>query len=167
MKYLSLCLALGAALTLTACATTPSKPKTFDQLGQFSAYPLNAQTFRISFQADPNMSYGAAEEITLVKSAQTTVQKGFRFFKVLNDPSNQSQKPPRQAVVYPSAPSFYPYGYGAYEYRDEGRSAQAPYELGVQWVAESDWWIQGGMRGHFKISTDGSDARVFYGLKRI
>ena len=35
MKYLSLCLALGAALTLTACATTPSKPKTFDQLGQF------------------------------------------------------------------------------------------------------------------------------------
>ncbi|MEB3864181.1 MULTISPECIES: CC0125/CC1285 family lipoprotein [Acinetobacter] len=112
MKYLSLCLALGTALTLTACATMPSKPRTFDQLGQFSAYPLNAQTFRISFQADPNMSYGAAEEITLVKSAQTTVQKGFRFFKVQNDPSNQSQKPPRQAVVYPSAPSFYPYGYG-------------------------------------------------------
>ncbi|PIL53216.1 hypothetical protein B4Q10_06010, partial [Acinetobacter baumannii] len=108
MKYLSLCLALGTAITLSACSTVPSKPKTFDQLGQFSAYPLNAQTFRISFQADPNMSYGAAEEITLVKSAQTTVQKGFRFFKVLNDPSNQSQKPPRQAVVYPSAPSFYP-----------------------------------------------------------
>ncbi|ENU78791.1 hypothetical protein F976_00156 [Acinetobacter baumannii NIPH 1734] len=93
MKYLSLCLALGTAITLSACSTVPSKPKTFDQLGQFSAYPLNAQTFRISFQADPNMSYGAAEEITLVKSAQTTVQKGFRFFKVLNDPSNQSQKP--------------------------------------------------------------------------
>lgn len=113
MKYLSLCLALGTAITLSACSTIPSKPKTFDQLGQFSAYPLNAQTFRISFQADSNMSYGAAEEITLVKSAQTTVQKGFRFFKVLNDPSNQSQKPPRQAVVYPSAPSFYPYGYYA------------------------------------------------------
>ena len=74
MKYLSLCLALGTALTLTACATTPSKPRTFDQLGQFSAYPLNAQTFRISFQADPNMSYGRAEEITLVKAAQTTIQ---------------------------------------------------------------------------------------------
>ena len=53
--------------------------KTFDQLGQFSAYPLNAQTFRISFQANPNMSYGAAEEITLVKSAQTTVQKVSAF----------------------------------------------------------------------------------------
>lgn len=81
MKYLSLCLALGTAITLSACSTVPSKPKTFDQLGQFSAYPLNAQTFRISFQANPNMSYGAAEEITLVKSAQTTVQKGFRFLK--------------------------------------------------------------------------------------
>jgi len=41
MKYLSLCLALGTAITLSACSTVPSKPKTFDQLGQFSAYPLN------------------------------------------------------------------------------------------------------------------------------
>ena len=73
------CLALGTAITLSACSTVPSKPKTFDQLYQFSAYPLNAQTFRISFQADPNMSYGAAEEITLVKSAQTTVQKVSAF----------------------------------------------------------------------------------------
>lgn len=29
---------------------------------------------------------------------------------MLDDPSNRSQQPPRQAVVYP-APSFYPYGY--------------------------------------------------------
>ena len=27
MKYLSLCLALGTALTLSACSTIPSKPK--------------------------------------------------------------------------------------------------------------------------------------------
>ena len=80
MKYLSLCLALGTAITLSACSTVPSKPKLSISF-KFSAYPLNAQTFRISFQADPNMSYGAAEEITLVKSAQTTVQKGFRFLK--------------------------------------------------------------------------------------
>ena len=96
------CLALGTAITLSACSTVPSKPKLSISFSQFSAYPLNAQTFRISFQADPNMSYGATEEITLVKSAQTTVQK-VSAFKVLNDPSNQSQKPPRQAVVYPSA----------------------------------------------------------------
>ncbi len=35
MKYLSLCLALGTALTLTACATTPSKPKPLINLASF------------------------------------------------------------------------------------------------------------------------------------
>lgn len=38
------------------------------------------------------MSFGTAEEITLLKAAQTTVQNGFQFFRVLNDqvivPSN-------------------------------------------------------------------------------
>lgn len=88
---------------------TPSKPLTFDQLGQFSNTPLNAQSYRISFQARPNMSFGTAEEITLVKAAQTTLQNGFRYFKVLNDPSNVNQ-PPRKAVVYPT-PMYAPYGY--------------------------------------------------------
>ena len=110
MKKLMFAAALSAGAILSGCATAPSKPLTFDQLGQFSATPLNAQTFRISFNASPNMSYGTAEEITLVKAAQATVQKGFQFFKVLDDPSNRSQQPPRQAVVYPS-PSPYPYGY--------------------------------------------------------
>ncbi|WP_130803910.1 CC0125/CC1285 family lipoprotein [Acinetobacter ihumii] len=111
MKHLSLSLALMTALVMTGCATTPKKPRTFDQLGQFATYALNNQTYRISFKADPNMSYGTAEEITLVKSAQATLQNGFRFFKVIDDPSNQTQKPPRQAVVYSSSPSYYPYGY--------------------------------------------------------
>lgn len=110
MKNLLLATAVVASLTLAGCATTPSKPLTFDQLGQFSNTPLNAQTFRIGFKTSPNMSYGTAEEITLVKAAQTTVQKGFLFFKVFDDPSNRSQQPPRQAVVYPSPPP-YPYGY--------------------------------------------------------
>ncbi|MGE8540975.1 MAG: CC0125/CC1285 family lipoprotein [Acinetobacter sp.] len=111
MKQLLLGAALGLSLALAGCATTPSKPLTFDQLGKFESIPLNAQTFRISFRASPNMSFGTAEEITLVKAAQATVQNGFQFFKVLDDPSNRTQQPPRQAVVYP-APSPYPYGYG-------------------------------------------------------
>ncbi|MDM1248922.1 MULTISPECIES: hypothetical protein [Acinetobacter] len=109
MKNLWMCLSIVATLTMTGCATTPSKPLTFDQLGQFSTLPLNAHTFRISFQTR-NMSYGTAEEITLLKSAQTTVQNGFQFFKVLDDPSNRTQQPPRKAVVYPT-PNYYPYGY--------------------------------------------------------
>lgn len=110
MKKTLVGLTMVAILTMTGCATTPSKPRTFDQLGQFSTLPLNAHTFRISFQTR-NMSYGTAEEITLLKSAQTTVQNGFQFFKVLNDPSNRSQQPPRKAVVYPTPNYYYPYGY--------------------------------------------------------
>lgn len=111
MKKPALCIAFAMAMTLSACSTLPSKPRTFDQLGQFTSYPLNTHSFRIGFKTSSDMSYGTAEEITLVKAAQTTVKQGFRYFKVLNDPSNQTQRPPRQAVVYPApAPMFYPYG---------------------------------------------------------
>ena len=60
MKNTLLGLGIVAALSLTGCATTPSKPLTFDQLGQYSTTPLNANTYRISFQARPNMSFGTA-----------------------------------------------------------------------------------------------------------
>lgn len=110
MKNTLLGLGLVVALGLSGCATTPSKPLTFDQLGRYNTTPLNATTYRISFQARPNMSFATAEEITLLKAAQTTVQNGFQFFRVLDDPSNRTQQPPRQAIVYP-APSFYPSAY--------------------------------------------------------
>ena len=99
------------AVALTGCATTPSQPRTFDQLGQFSTTPLNSETYRVSFQGHSNMSFGTAEEITLLKAAQTTILNGFQFFKVMDDPSNRTQQPPRQAVVYPT-PMMSPFGYG-------------------------------------------------------
>ena len=64
MKALLIYTPLLVALTFTGCATVPSKPKTFDQLGQFTAYPLNNKTYRIGFQADNNLSYGTAEEMS-------------------------------------------------------------------------------------------------------
>ncbi|WP_347455388.1 CC0125/CC1285 family lipoprotein [Acinetobacter thermotolerans] len=110
MNKTIIALALAGSALLSGCATTPSKPLTFDQLGQYTTMPLNAQTYRISFKARPNMSFGTAEEITLVKAAQTTVQNGFQFFRVKDDPSNLTHQPPREAIVYPS-PRPYPYGY--------------------------------------------------------
>ena len=101
---------LAASLTIAGCASAPKQPLTFDQLGQFAAYPLNSQSYRISFQARPNLSYATAEEITLVKAAQTTLNQGFSHFKVLDDPSNRAQQAPRQAVVYSSS-HYYPYGF--------------------------------------------------------
>lgn len=112
MKKSIIGLSIVAALALSGCATTPSKPRTFDQLGQFSSTPLNSQTYRIGFQGSSNMSFGMAEEITLLKSAQTTVLNGFQFFKVMDDPSNRNQQPPRQAVIYSAPMHPYSYGYG-------------------------------------------------------
>lgn len=110
MKTVLKCTPLLVALAFTGCATIPQQPKTFDQLGQFTAYPLNSKTYRIGFQAGQNLSYGTAEEITLLKAAQTTLKNGYRYFTVVDDPSNARNKAPRQTVIYPS-PSYYPYGY--------------------------------------------------------
>ena len=111
MKKTMIGMAIVIAIALSGCTTTLSKPRTFDQLGSFTTTPLNNKTFRVGYQGSPNMGFGTAEEITLVKSAQTTVLNGFQYFKVLNDPSNRNQQRPRQAVVYP-APMYPYYGYG-------------------------------------------------------
>ncbi|KAA8732388.1 hypothetical protein F4V57_09975 [Acinetobacter qingfengensis] len=108
MNNIVISLLLCSTVVFTGCATT-QQPKTFDQLGHYQIIPLNDSTARISFKADNNRSYGSAEEITLLKSAQITVQQGFDFFKVLNDPSNQlNQQQPRRVVVYPNRP-LHPY----------------------------------------------------------
>lgn len=111
MKKILISLTLVTMLTLSGCATTLSKPRTFDQLGQYTTTPLNDHSYRVSFQGSSNMSFGTAEEITLLKSAQVTLLNGFSYFKVQDDPSNRSQQPPRKAVVYPT-PNYYPYGWG-------------------------------------------------------
>lgn len=106
MKKIMMGLLLGSSLILGGCSTL-SQPLTFNQLGQFTSIPLNNNIFRIGFQTNANISYGSAEEIALLKAAQTTVQNGFQYFKVMNDPSNTVQQPARQAVVYPT-PMYYP-----------------------------------------------------------
>lgn len=105
-------LLVAGIIMLGGCSTVPHQPKTFDQLGQYQTIPLNASSYRISFKANSNLSYGSAEEIALVKSAQVTVQQGFDFFKVIDDPSNRtSPQTQRQTVVYPNRyPSYGPYG---------------------------------------------------------
>lgn len=100
-----------ALLLITASGCSTLQPQTFNQLGKFSTYQLNEQTFRVSVKTSPNMSYGTTQEITLVKAAQTAIQYGFTYFKILNDPSSNNQ-PPRQAIVYTAPPPmFRPYGF--------------------------------------------------------
>lgn len=100
-----------SALTV-ACVSVPATPKSFNQLGQFQHIALNANTYRIQFKTNGQLSYGHAEEIALVKSAQFTLEQGYAFFKVLDDPSNRlNQQAPRQTVVYPSRSMFDGYYY--------------------------------------------------------
>lgn len=115
MQKMWLILALSASLSFVGCATTPQQPLSFDQLGQFNQYPLNQNSYRISFQAHPKLSFATAEEITLLEAARTTLAQGFVYFKVMDDPSNRSQKAPRQTVVYDEV-----YPYPAFPYRRMG-----------------------------------------------
>ncbi|ANF83032.1 hypothetical protein A3K93_13110 [Acinetobacter sp. NCu2D-2] len=141
MKKVMLGLCTAALIGLSGCASTPTKPLTFDQLGQFTATPLNQNSYRVSFTARPNMSLGTAEEIALLKSAQITVQNGFQFFKVIDDPSNQAQKPARQAIVYPQN-NFPPYGmYRRSPYYWSNPFYEAPYTVTLE-PAQVSYTIQ-------------------------
>ncbi len=104
MKSFKITAFLCGVLALSACATTPKQPLTFDQLGKFSTFPLNAHSYRVGFKAPARMSQGTAEEITLLKSAQTTIKQGFHYFKVMNPPTGEQAT--RQTVVY-STPYYY------------------------------------------------------------
>lgn len=61
-------------------------------------------------------------------------------------------------LIYPMG-SFFPYGFLAYEYRDEGRSAQLPYEVGLQWAPGNEWWAQLGVRGFSAMSADSNNTK--------
>ncbi|WOE30938.1 MULTISPECIES: CC0125/CC1285 family lipoprotein [unclassified Acinetobacter] len=103
---IGLCILFG--VYLSGCTLSPSRPLDLNQLGQFNRIALNQNTYRISFQTDARISYATAQEITLVKAAQVTLENGFQFFKVLDNPNTIVSQPPRQAVVYPAPPIYYP-----------------------------------------------------------
>ncbi len=65
-----------------AVPTAPSKPLTFDQLGQFSNAPLNAQSYRISFQARPKYELWHCRRNYLGQSRRKPQYKtAYRFLK--------------------------------------------------------------------------------------
>lgn len=102
---------------LNACTSMPKSTKSYDLSQHFSAIPLNEQSYRIRLQAPAHFSQATAEEMTLVKSAQMTIEQGFSHFKVVNAPHEQA---PRQTVVYhqPTYPAFYAPHYAHYYSRN-------------------------------------------------
>lgn len=89
------------------CSTLSPTPVRFDQLGKFNQYSLNQNIFKINFKAYHRVSYATGQEIALVYAAQTTLGQGFRYFKALNDPTNQNT-PPKQTVIYQHTPPIMP-----------------------------------------------------------
>lgn len=113
MKPIFLILSLCISTWLVGCQSVNSQPRSFSQLGEFSSYALNNNIYRVSFQTQRNLSHASAEEITLLHAAQTSLQHGFNYFKVLDDPSNRSQQMPQRAIVT-ERPLYLPYGmYGS------------------------------------------------------
>ncbi len=101
-KLLPASLAFALVISMTGCALGPTKPLSFNQLGQFTVYPLSHQTFRISYKALNDISFAQAQDIALVKAAQTAILNGYPYFVIINGPTNVEDKPQKQ-VVYPNA----------------------------------------------------------------
>lgn len=118
MRFFSFLPALAVVAAVAGCA--PDAPLSFNQLGDFSAYPLNKQVFRISYTANNNISYSAAQNITLIKAAQTTIQNGFHYFIVMNNGSSVHKQPQKQIAYsdgygggyWGGGPGFYDGGWG-------------------------------------------------------
>lgn len=89
---------LIAALLLAGCVTAPPKPQSFASLGQFEQYQLNSALYRIRFTGDADMRVATAEEIALLKAAKTTLDAGYRYFRVIDQ---SKSAPSRHSVVYP------------------------------------------------------------------
>ncbi|ALH95790.1 hypothetical protein AOY20_09750 [Acinetobacter equi] len=102
VKLIPASIALALVMTMSGCALAPTQPLTFNQLGEFSAYPLSKESFRIAYKARDSISYSQAQNITLVKAAQTAVLNGYQYFTILNGPTTVNRKPQTE-VVYPNA----------------------------------------------------------------
>ncbi|MDI2091796.1 CC0125/CC1285 family lipoprotein [Commensalibacter oyaizuii] len=107
MKFKAFSAAILLTLAVSGCST---QPLTFNQLGDFTTYPLNTNTFRVSYIANDNITYTAAQNIVLVKAAQTTVLNGYQYFTIVGGPSAVHDKPQR-TVTYPYG-TWGSYGWG-------------------------------------------------------
>jgi hypothetical protein len=78
MRVLSI-LALLVGL-LSGCVT-PYQPKSFS--GGYSESQLGTNMFTVTFQGNSNTSYELAADFCLLRSAEITLENGFRYFVVV------------------------------------------------------------------------------------
>ncbi len=80
MKWLPLTAAVASALLVSGCATPYQK----DGLrGGYNEIQLDQNIFRISFQGNGYTSPRKVTDYILLRSAELTLEKGFRYFQVM------------------------------------------------------------------------------------
>lgn len=125
---------LLSMLTVSGCSTLKT-PRTFASLGQFEQFQLNDDVYRVTYVANGYTRQQDAEEIALLHAAKVTLQHGYRYFQMINDPSSGTYVPPPLPIsafdIYMGGPMYYQRGvfyrgntaydrfYGGY-YRDWG-----------------------------------------------
>jgi len=103
--------ALLSASLLSGCVTTPSS---FANLGHYDQYRLNTDIFRVTFHTDQRRYVDRADEITLLKAAQVTLDNGYRYFEVTD------KTPSFNNGIAGGTPAFGYYGYAGRPYRSIG-----------------------------------------------
>src|SRR5215210_2729700 len=79
-----LALASLAALSLAACATTPTvyQAATGPQAIGYSEYPIEPGRYRITFRGGPGASPAYVTDLAIRRAAELAVQQGFDWFRV-------------------------------------------------------------------------------------
>jgi hypothetical protein len=88
---------------LSGCVT-PYQPKSFS--GGYAESQLGTNIFNVMFQGNGNTSYELAADFCLLRSAEITVENGFRYFIVVEskkDPSELLAARPMQSSTTWSA----------------------------------------------------------------
>lgn len=98
------------AALIGGCSTLHT-PRTFGSLGQFEQFQLNDDVYRVTYVANSYTRRQDAEEIALLHAARVTLQKGYRYFQMINDPSAGTYVPPPLPVssfdIYMGGPMYY------------------------------------------------------------
>ena len=109
MKTLLALTALAALLS--ACATAYQEK---GLTGGYSETQLGPNIFRVSFRGNAYTSRERAEDFTLLRAADVTLEKGFRYFVIVN--SEAGTKVGAFTTPTTSYTTGSAYGYGNYAY---------------------------------------------------
>jgi hypothetical protein len=77
-------LVLLAALSLAACATTPTvyQPLSADTAVGYSEFPIEQDRWRITFRGGPGAEPGRVADLALRRAAELTLAHGYDWFRV-------------------------------------------------------------------------------------